>query len=177
MITISGSIQRSFIFPADLNTAFEYYCDLRRTFSFLTHIYLVQQYRELQYRLAYSTTELGIYRVRLMCDIETEMDRKNWVLRIYPLKEITPTPAEVGIQSLLGQGYFASESVFYPMGDQTQIDYSLKIQARLPVPYASRFIPDPVLSKAANNITHWRMQEIAEGFIERSVDFYLVQQA
>ncbi len=173
MITIYGSIQRSFVFPANLKTAFEYYSDIRRTFSFLAHIYLVQHFGGLQYRLAYNTTELGIYRVRLMCDIETELDHQNGILRISPLEEMTPVPMEAGVNSLIAQGFYTSESVFHHTGNQTEIDYTLKIHARLPVPYGIRFMPDTVLSKIANNITHWRMEEIAEGFIERSVQFYL----
>jgi hypothetical protein len=177
MITITGFTQRSFLFPADLATAFEYYNNIRRTFSFLSHIYLIHNYSELQYRLAYSATELGIYHVQLICDIRTEADRENWVLRIIPLEGMPPVVTEVGVNSLSSQGYYASESIFSPAGDQTEIDYTLKIIAHLPIPYGARLIPASVLDKVANNITGWRIEEIAEGFIERSVQFYLAQQA
>jgi hypothetical protein len=175
MITISGSVHRSFTFPAELPSAFAYYADLPRTLNMLPHITCAQHYSETQYRMLYKTTELGIYNVHLMCDIQATLDREAWILRISPMNAVRHQTTEAGIYSLTGFGYFTSESIFINCGSQTKIDYHLNLRARLPVPFGIRFMPTPVVNSIANSITAWRIEEIVEGFIERSVQAYRPQ--
>lgn len=169
MITISGSVHRSFVFPAELPLAFEYYADIRRTINMLPHISFVQQHGERQYRVLYSTTELGIYRVRLMCDIQALLDRNAHILRMRPMEACLPVKTEAGVYSLTGYGYFSSESIFINRGNHTEIDYHFNLRARLPIPFGIRFMPTQVVNSIANSITTWRIEEIVEGFIERSI--------
>ncbi|MBN1148096.1 MAG: hypothetical protein JXA78_12630 [Anaerolineales bacterium] len=175
MIKIAGSIHRSFIFPANRPDAFEFYADLERTLSFLNHISLLRSYSDLQYRMLYNTTELGIYHVRLFCDIETELDRDARAIRIHPLegKGIAPAGSNAGLYSSAAKGYYTSESLFAEEGDRTRVDYYLQIWATLPTPHGIRFMPNIVLNNIARTITQRRIHEIAEGFIERSVSAFL----
>jgi hypothetical protein len=172
MIKIAGSAKRCFVFPADLQAAYEFYSDFRRTFSFLDHITILHHYGEGEYRMLYSATELGIYRVRVLCDLQAERDYRQGVLRIRPLERIASTRSKVGMYSLSGHGYFNSESLFKPNGNQTNIEYKLRLRARLPIPMGLRFMPRTVINEIARNITQWRINEIAEGFIDRSLRAY-----
>ncbi len=169
MIEIKGSVSLSFNFPAALPVAYAFYRDLGRTVHFLPHISTVYQYSLDEYRMLYSTTELGIYRVRLFCDLCISPASTERLLKIVPIEDKPPVQTEFGIYSLTAQGYYASESIFHAEGEQTRIDYLLALSARLPVPIGIRFMPDSVLNSIASSITQWRIHEIAQGFINRSI--------
>ena len=172
MIKISGSTHQTYLFPANLKNSFEYYADLHHTFSLLPHISLLDQYDDLTFRLLYHTTELGIYKVRIICDLQAQTDRQNWVLHVGPCPGKAPVAIDAGIYSLTAPGAFSSESHFQEVGDQTQIEYKLRLQADLPIPMGVRLMPDTVLNNIARNITQWRIHEIAREFIERSIRAY-----
>lgn len=172
MIKVAGSIRRSFTFPAELPVAFAYYGDLGRLLPYLPHIFLVRTYRYDRFRLLYSTVELGIYHVRIFCDLKAELDEQERVLRVKPLEVVSPVRADAGARSTTAQGAYASESVFRPVDGMTVIDYSLQLQASLPTPHGLRFMPGYLVNRIAHNITRWRIREIADGFIERSIDAF-----
>jgi hypothetical protein len=172
MIKISGSTHQTFTFPANLEAAFNYYADLNHTLSILPHIAILERYNQSSYRVMYHTTELGIYRVHIICDLEADTDRKNWVLRVTPRTNQKSVREEAGIYSLTAQGSYTSESRFFAQGSQTQVEYKLRLHATLPVPIGVRLMPDSVLNNIARNITQWRIHEIAGGFIERSIRAY-----
>lgn len=172
MITITGSVHRSFQFPDHPGAAFDYYADIPRTLNMLPHISIVRHYAANQYRMMYSTTELGIYRVRMLCDIQVELDREAWALHIQPMSNPLPVTSEAGIYSLTGPGTFTSQSLFRSTGENTEVEYRFRLSADLPVPFGIRFMPDSVLNGIAGSITQWRIDEIVDGFIQRSVDTY-----
>ena len=97
MISISGSVQRSFVFPADEITAFKYYADMNRTLNFLQHISILDRRQEGEYRVLYSTNELGIYSVRLVCDIQITSDPENGLLKIRPLNHPLIVKSKAGM--------------------------------------------------------------------------------
>lgn len=177
MITITGSVQRSFQFPGPRSVAFDYYANIRHTLNMLPHISIVRQYASDQFRMMYSTTELGIYRVRMLCDIQVKVDKKAWTLRILPMANPLPIASEVGIYSLSGAGAFTSQSLFQDTGGTTEVAYHFQLGADLPVPFGIRFMPESVLNGIAGGITQWRIDEIVDGFIQRSVDAYRFSQA
>jgi hypothetical protein len=172
MIHISGSVNRTFVFPAPLETAFDFYADMERTLGFLTHISLVQHRSERRYRMLYHTTELGVYRINMYCDIEIRLDRNAWTLSILPAKDVPPVAPEITLYSMAAQGTYSSQSIFTTSGSRTQIEYRLNLDANLPVPFGARLMPTSVTNAIAQNITQWRIHEIAEGFIERSIRYY-----
>ena len=172
MIRIGGAVQRSFYFPADLPTAFDYYRDLSRIFQFLPHISLVKKYSDTEFCLLYCTTELHVYRVRLFCDLIVDASEDSFILQIHPADHHKPVSKESGVYSLTGLGYYSSQSIFIDEGNKTKIDYTLELFGDLPTPMAVRFMPKSVLDNIANSITRWRIDEIAEGFIHRSVDAF-----
>jgi len=173
MIKLSASYHRIFIFPARLDTCFTYYSALNQTLSFLPHISIVKSYNSNQFRVLYNTTELGIYRVNIFCDVQMHLDPIGNRLIIRPFQN-GPSPAKssFGLYSLTGQGHYSSESIFSADGEQTAIDFKLHMHSSLPVPLALRPIPENVISKIANEITHWRMREIADGFMQRSIQAF-----
>jgi hypothetical protein len=173
MITLHGTTQRSFFFPAELPIAFEFYSDVRRIIHFLPHISLIKEYTNSSYRMLYHTTELGIYRVSIYCDLVAESSQDKHSLIIAPLNGFhSPIKAQAGIYSLVSQGSYTSTSVFHPDNGRTRIDYSLEIRSELPIPLGMRMVPTGILESITNNIAKWRIDEIAGGFIERSLRAY-----
>jgi len=174
MINIAGSVDRSFLFPTNLAMAYAYYSDVSRLMNYLPHIYLVREFSGLKFRMLYNTTELGVYHIRIFWDVETVL-QEGRVIRVQPLQGVQPVKPEADTYSCTAQGHFSSQSFFNTDGsrqDKTRIDYSLQLQARLPTPLAARFMPGVVLNRIAQGIMHGRTREIADGFIERSIDAF-----
>ncbi len=169
MIHIVGTVHREFNFPANLTVALDFFGNMSRTLNYMPNIAILRKYADDQYRMLFSTTELGVYRVRLICDIQTEIDWQACAIRIRPLESAQPVKADAGLYSLTGQGYYASESRFSEQSGQTRIEYQLVLRARLPEPFGLRFVPAGVLDSIAQNITSWRIHQTADGFIERSI--------
>lgn len=172
MIEVAGSYHRSFTFPAELPLAFTYYGDLGRILPYLPHILLVQAYRYDQFRMLYSTIELGMYRIRIFCDLQAQLDERGRALQIRPMKGVPRVKAKAGVKSATAQGYYSSKSVFHAADKETVIEYSLGLHANLPTPLGLRFMPGSMVNRIAHNITRWRIREIADGFIERSLDAF-----
>ena len=169
-LRINGDVQRTFIFPAGIETAFSFYADIIRLVGWLQHIALVRTYADNRLRLLYHTTELGIYGVSLYCDIELIADRAARTIRVQPLAGQAPVAQRATMQNLTAQGVFSSESIFTEHGSQTSIDYALHLEATMPVPLTAQLlIPGAVLGRMAKTITSHRIDEIVEGFIRHSL--------
>ena len=169
MINISGSVKRSYIFPASPEIAFEFYADLERTFRFIPHITLKEKGEQGHYRMLYDTVELGVYRVKIYCDLETNLDRDQMALYIQPTENVRIVKNKIGMYSLTAQGEYSSKSLFLPHQDQTEIEYQFRLHAELPLPFGARFMPKKLLNDISESITTLRMQEIADGFIQTSL--------
>ena len=169
MIRIAGAAQRSFTFPADLLTTRTYFRDFKRILGTLPHIRLLWAYGPDRFRLLYGATELGMYRVRILCDVQATFDEAKNQLTVTSLSGIPPVAPRASVHSLAAQGYYASASTFHPAGDCTRIEYKLQLRAHLPKPLGLKLVPDAIVEQIARNITQWRIQEIADGFIERSM--------
>jgi hypothetical protein len=172
MIEIAGAVQRAFTFPADLSTTCAYFGDFRRVISLLPHIRLVRAHSADHYRVLYHTVELGLYDVRIYCDLHARLDPRRSVLRVTPAESHSPVKARVTLTSLTASGRYQSTSEFQAAGRETQVNYRLTLNARLPKPLGLQLISDRAIERIAHSIVMWRIHEIADGFIERSiVDF------
>ncbi|MBU0491637.1 MAG: hypothetical protein KKA73_26775 [Chloroflexi bacterium] len=158
--------------PRPLALAFTYYSDTSRVLAFLPHIRPVQAYAPNQFRMLYSTTELGAYHIRIFWDIWTTLDTETAVIRVSPLEGIQPVTAMASVNSSVAQGCYFSESVFHDEGDQTRIEYWLELQAELPTPLGMRLVTGKLANRIAQSITQGRIHEIAEGFVERSIEAF-----
>lgn len=172
MITLNGSTQRQFSFPDNLAAATRYYRDFDTILNFLPHITLVQKYGPNRYRALYHTVELGVYRVKIYCDLQVQFDEATHILHVIPLTGLPPVKQSVSVQSLVAQGQFTSQSVFVACGDETRIDYRLGLAAALPKPIGLNLVPDALMNQITHSIADWRIHEIAGGFIERSIAAY-----
>jgi hypothetical protein len=175
VIKIAGTTQQTFSFPADIATASKFYRDFNRILHYLPHIQLVRAYGPDQFRVMYHTLELGVYRVRIYCDLQVRYDEATQTLHVAPLLNKPPVRSEATVQSLTAQGYFTSRSVFRPRREHSLVDYQLGLETRLPKPFGLTLMPDRVIEQIASNITEWRIHEIADGFITRSVLEYREQ--
>ncbi len=172
MIQIAGTTRQTFNFPADSTAASSFYRDFGRILRYLPHIQLVRAYGPDQFRVMYNTLELGVYRVRIYCDLQVQYDELNQTLHVAPLPNKPPIKPVATVHSLTAQGYFTSQSIFRARRDHSVVDYQLSLEARLPRPFGLMLMPDKVVEQIASNITDWRIHEIAGGFIKRSVQEY-----
>ena len=176
MLKLKGFTHQVFTFPANLPTASDFYGDFNRNLPFLPHISLVKAYGNNQFRVLYNTIELSLYHVRIFADLQVSYDEAAHTLQVSPLTGYPPMRAMATVHSLTAQGYFSSRSIFHPRADdQTTVDYELRLDAQLPKPFGLSLIPDRVMEQIATNIAEWRIDEIASGFIQRSIHEYRQQ--
>lgn len=179
MINITGSITRAFVFPALPEVALVYYSDLSRVAEFLPHISLVHTYAYNQIRMLYETVELGAYTIQIYSDLESSVDWEKTLLRVYPVKIETAAPVEpeTSVRHSTGSGLFAIDAEFFDMGNQTRVEYVIRLKAELERPLGMRLMPKRVVKRIAQSITDERVREIADGFIKQSVEAFPEWQA
>lgn len=170
MISIGVSAQRVFTFPADLATTTAYLCDFEQTLKYLPYLHLVKTYAPNQYRILYSVAEAGVYYVAFYCDIQVQFDETSQTLHVTSLAGIPPVPPKATFNSVSGQGYYTSRSVFHAAGAQTNVAYDVDIQAQVPKRLELTLIPDAVFKRVVENVVQRRLQEIADAFVAHSMD-------
>lgn len=175
MIKISGQTTRSYIFPAPLDIAFDYYRDIRRLIAYLPHIEMIDFDPATQnFRAKYSTKEIGTYSINILCDLEFEVDDSNYAFHVRAVDRLPAIKPQTTINSTLARGYFTCDSYFSPgkSPGETSVEYHLAIDSKLPSPKGLRFMPGRVVSGIASGITNGRMKEIADGFINNSISAF-----
>lgn len=172
-IRIDGSVQRSFLFPAELETAINFYQNYPKIFRYLTHIHIDKIFSESQFRLKYETVELGLYRVKIFCQIQAEVIPDENRLEIQTINFAEKTPPANGIYSATSGGEFSSISQFERYRHQTIVHYQISLRADLPTPYGLKLIPEATRNRLSAGITRYRMQEIAGTFIKQSIEGFL----
>lgn len=172
MIHIRGNVHRTFLFPADLAITRAYFGNFAHILTLLPHIRLVKAYGADRFRVLYHTVELGVYEVKIYCDLHAGFVAGKPVLRVSPISDFAPAPAKVTLTSLTAQGTYQSDSIFHARGAETKVDYHIRLGATLPKPLGLDLIPDRVVERIARNIVVWRMGEIADGFVARAVSDY-----
>ena len=169
-ILISVSAQRVFAVPADLTEATAHFRDFGRTLDYLApHLRLVATYARDQYRMLYSVTEAGVYRVAFYCDIQVQYDESSQILHVTPLEGVPPVTPKATLKSLTGQGYYHSRSAFQSAGPHTRITYDVAIQAEVPKRLEWKLIPDAVITRVVEDVVQRRLNEITDTFIARSL--------
>jgi len=169
MIQVAGSVSRSFLFPAPREAAVAYYCDFNQVVKHLSLISLVNELGNDRFRVMYHSTELGVYRIKIYCDVQTLFNEKENVLVVQTIDDHPKMPVKSGWNSSETHGAFASQSVFYEEGEQTRIEYKLHLRAAVPPPLGLRMVPAGVLNQIADNITAWRMDAIIDRFVEDTI--------
>jgi len=174
MLTLSGAVTRSFIFPAPLNLTIHYYSDLVQMVQYMPNISLVHVYSPNQVRVLYKTVELGAYTVCVYTDLESRLLPDNNGIEIYPVKlpAAVPVKTKATMRETIGQGLFALNARFFDLGHQTRIEYTIKMQSELKRPRGMRLMPKRAVNRIAQNITENRIREIINGFIKTSLDAY-----
>ncbi len=172
MIKIDSAVKFSFLFPADRQTAFHYYSDLYRLVSHLKFISISDAGPNQEFQLYYHTMELGAYHIHVYADIRLELNPADFTIKLLPIKRDPPIETAVTLNATTTRGYYASEAIFHEAGAETRIEYLLTMRARPPRPKGMRFMPKRMVNKIAQNITSHRVKEIAEHFIESSVDHF-----
>ena len=175
MINIAVSAQRVFTVPADLARTTSHFCDFGHTLDCLApHLRLVATYARDQYRMLYSVTEAGVYRVAFYCDIQVRYDESSQILSVTPLEGVPPVAPKAKLNSLTGQGTYRGRSPFQSAGPHTSITYDVEIQAALPKRLEWKLIPHAVITRLVEARGHGgrqlRLNEITDTFIARSID-------
>lgn len=172
MITLNGTIQRKFYFPADPLTTLIYFSDLSRVTHLLPHIVVVEAYAGNKVRIRYQTVELGAYTINIFCDLDSVVDLDKMEITIGPLEDFEQVTQEVTLNSTTGYGHYASTAKLSPEDDGTAIDYYFHFKSELLRPRGLRMMPKRVVDRIAHSISLGRVEEIAEGFMENALDAY-----
>ncbi|MCL4262002.1 MAG: hypothetical protein KJ069_02245 [Anaerolineae bacterium] len=174
MIQISGSIQRSFIFPATTSETLTFFSELIRVTQFMPHVTLVHTYTPDQIRVLYESVELGSYTIRIYIDLEGRIDRQAQTISVLPIKIPTAVPIkpEATIRETVGHGLFGIEAQLFDLEDQTRIEANLRLQAELEQPRGMNLMPKRVVNRIAQGITDHRLREMADGFIKAALAAY-----
>lgn len=170
MITIAGSARRAYDFPAPLDAAFRFNADVDRMLRLLPHIAVVAAPRADERRLCYHATEGGLYHVRILCTVTVKVDRRAHEIRIRPLAD--PAREEAGFRSMSGAGRYESTIRFREHGGDTRVEYALKLSARVPTATSLRLLPERLVQARAEQRFLARLDEILEGFVQRSIAAY-----
>ena len=169
MIQVTGKAKLTYTLPADIETAFSFYRDINRILPYLPRIQYIKSFSPAHLRLCYLSRELNTYDVRIYCDVLAKADPEAYIIRLLPENGEVPVVSKSGFNSTVAHGRYQSESYFYPEGEQTRLEYWIELAADLPKPWAVKIIPDSIMSSVANSIASHRIQEIANGFIKKSV--------
>ncbi|GIK57356.1 MAG: hypothetical protein BroJett015_30190 [Chloroflexota bacterium] len=174
MMQISGSIQRAFIFPAEVQETLTFFSELIQVAQFMPHISLVHTYAPNQIRVMYETVELGSYTIRIFTDLEGNIDRHAHTISVYPVRLETAVPIkpEATLRETVGHGLFAIQAQLYDLGGQTRLEANLRLQAELEQPRGMNLMPKRVINRIAQGITDHRMREMADGFIRAALAAY-----
>ncbi len=168
MIAVSGSTRMTFHLPVDTAAAFAFYSHMPRLIPYLPHIRLIREHADNHLRVCYFAKELSAYDINIYCDILVETDPLERAIRINPHSARPLVKPKAGIHAASAYGRYTSESLFFPDGGGTRLEYSLELSAELPEPWALKLVPAPVLNSIASHITNARIDEIARQFIEQS---------
>lgn len=173
MIKLVGQVQRSFEFPADLETTFAYFSDVPRLIGYLPYITLEHINENGDMRVKFSSTELASYQFNVLCDFRTVLNHKDYLLEIRPLDNLPAIQPEQTMNSTTARGYFGCVARFTAAGEQTNIDYTIEIEGKVPRPWGLRFMPGGVINRIAKSIANGRLKEIADGFVNNSTAAFL----
>lgn len=120
----------------------------------------------------YNTVELGTYNIHVLADVHLELNPAEFTIKLLPIKRDPPVETAVTLNATTTRGYYASEACFHKAGEQTRVEYQLTMRARPPRPKGMRFMPKLMVDRIAKNITNHRVKEIANHFINSSVDSF-----
>ncbi len=172
MITLNGTIQRRFYFPADPLTTLIYFSDLSRVTHLLPHIKVVETYNGDQVRIHYQTVELGAYTINIICDLACSLDVEKQEIVIAPMVGCAEVTPEATLNATTAYGYYASTARLSPDEDGTGIDYHFQFKSDLLSPRGLRMMPKRVVDRIAHSISLGRVEEIAEGFMENALEAF-----
>lgn len=170
MIHVALSVQRSFLFPADLAATAAYCRDFDRILKYLPRLHRVKAFAQDQYRILCSPNELGVFRLDFYRDLEAHYDDETRTLYANPLAGIPPAQAKATLTSITSQGSYSGKSVPIPSGKDTQVDYGVDIAATVPKQLEWKLMPDQIIERVAENRTRQHLSEMTDQFIARAID-------
>ncbi|MBP6016213.1 MAG: hypothetical protein KA586_05780 [Candidatus Promineofilum sp.] len=169
MITLNGTIERRFYFPADPLLTLIYFSDLSRVTYLLPHITVVEAFSADKVRIRYQTVELGAYTINIICDLDGRVIVESNEIHIGPLADGATVAREATLNATTGYGYYTSSAKMFPEEGGTAIDYRFQFTAELLRPRGLRMMPKRVVDRIVQSISLGRVEEIAEGFMENAI--------
>jgi hypothetical protein len=170
MIDIAVSVRRAFTLPVGLAAARRHFRDFRQILEYLPDLRLVKTYARDQYRILYSATHAGVYRVDLYSDVWARFDQAENALCVTPLQGFAPVASKATPASLTGQGDYSSRLSFRSAGARTDANYELQITAALPTPIGLKLVPNPAVRLFVERVVRRRVREITDAFVQRSTE-------
>lgn len=172
MIHLRGSAIRSYIFPADLTTTFNYFNEYQNLFHWLKYIEIQEIFDVDLYRVKYSTYELNTYEINIYCDLAVSRDYDEKTISIRPVNLPDPIETHRGLYFLQSVGTLTSDVRLQPKEDHTIVTFSLDLSSEVPIPLGLRLFPKLLLDKLVKEFVDKRIHEIIDHLFERSIEEY-----
>lgn len=172
MINIDGSVKLSFLFPADRETTFAYFSELRRVAAYMPHIEVVDSNGQGRHRMLFDTTEMGTYNIRIFYDVVLETDPAAYTLSVTPAPFDPPVVRSASFNVTSAPGSFYTDASFCAEGAQTRVQFVMRLESEVLPPTSMRFVSGRMANKVARGITEKRLKEIAVGFVQNSLHFF-----
>lgn len=169
MLHISVSNHRKFEIACDVATVEKHFSDFERMVEDLPDLKIVRAWGPKQYRIRYKSNTNKVYTVNLISDVQARFDPVSHALLVSPLRGHPSVSAKATLRSLTGQGDYTSRLVFHSKKGGTVVDYDLSIDASIPKPVRLSLVPDSVARILIQAVVKYRVQEIADLFVNRTV--------
>lgn len=181
MLKFSGSSDRTFSFPAPRPQAFEFFAKIERIVSLIADIEItaVSSSDPGVVRLSYTSNEMGVYEVRTICDVLTQIDPKTFEIRLIPASaaDFPPVNGEMTPRRSVSTGEInATLTCMDDNGETTMIRYQFAMISKVPVVGMMRFVPLRPIEEMVQNLINSRLKEQVDQFINNAIKVYSTQQ-
>lgn len=181
MLEFSGSIDRTFSFPASQADSFEFFSDYKRTIALITQIEIAQISPSNPHllRLSYESNEMGAYLVQVYCDVAVEIDSLKNTVQMIPTQvpEFSKVKPALTATRTTSTGDLNATLTCLADGPETSmIRYQYSLHSAVPVTGVMRFVPLGPIKEMVQNLISNRLDAQVDQFIKKSVQRYAQSQ-
>lgn len=181
MMKFSGSVDRTFDFPDGRKNSFDFFADLPRIVSLFSDIEIdaISSQDPSVFRLAYHSTEMGVYEVRAICDVRMIKDEEKFEIKLIPAaaKDFPPVKAEMTPQKTRSVGELnAILTMLDENGETTMIRYQFSMISQVPISGLMRFVPLKPIEEMVRNLIKSRLDVQVNQFIQQAIRLHATHQ-
>jgi len=159
MIELSGQAAHLFRFPAALDLAYEYFCDIPAVFRLLPDALDVRPYAPDRYRLVVGATDGHGHSMAAIFDLAAHHEPGHSI-SLFPADDGPP----VSLPGMVFAGALVAEARFAEDARGTSVQYSVELAMAIPVPRVLRLMPAAFLQNLGERAMEFKMSQMIGGF-------------